>query len=106
LRLESTAAILNEGLKRAAENAKVPVCINRVGSIMSCFFTDKPVENFDDVQNTNIKMFKKFFAEMLKNGVYLAPSAYEAMFVSLAHSEEDVEKTIEIAQNVFAKIAR
>jgi len=72
---------------------------------MSCFFTDKPVRNFADVQNTDIKMFKKFFAGMLAGGIYLAPSAYEAMFVSLAHSKEDIEKTIKVAQNVFSKIS-
>jgi glutamate-1-semialdehyde 2,1-aminomutase len=72
---------------------------------MSCFFTDKSVKNFDDVQGTDIKIFKKFFAGMLKGGIYLAPSAYEAMFVSLAHSKEDIEKTVQVAQNVFNEIA-
>ena len=103
--LEDTASLLHTGLTNAAEKADIPLTINRVGSIMSCFFTDKPVNNFADVQNTNIKMFKKFFTAMLKNGIYLAPSAYEAMFISLAHSKEDVEKTIKIAQNVFREIA-
>jgi len=103
--LENTASLLHAGLAQAAKKANIALTINRVGSIMSCFFTDKAVTNFDDVRNTNIKMFKKFFARMLKNGVYLAPSAYEAMFISLAHSKEDIEKTIKIAQNVFHKIA-
>jgi glutamate-1-semialdehyde 2,1-aminomutase len=103
--LENSASLLHAGLAEAAKKANIPLTINRVGSVMSCFFTDKPVTNFDDVQNTNIKMFKKFFAKMLKNGIYLAPSAYEAMFISLAHSKEDIEKTIKIAQNVFHEIA-
>jgi glutamate-1-semialdehyde 2,1-aminomutase len=71
---------------------------------MSCFFTGKPVQNFADVQSTDIKRFKKFFARMLKQGIYLAPSAYEAMFVSLAHSKSDIEKTIEAAKKSFQKI--
>jgi len=71
---------------------------------MSCFFTDRPVLNFTDVQSTDIKSFKKFFAEMLTQGIYLAPSAYEAMFVSLAHTKEDIEKTIEAAQKSFRNI--
>ena len=71
---------------------------------MSCFFTDKPVRNFADVQSTDIERFKKFFAAMLNRGIYLAPSAYEAMFVSLAHSNEDIEKTIAAARNSFAQI--
>jgi len=105
-RLESSAAILEVGLANAAKEAGVTVTINRVGSIMSCFFTDRPVRNFADVQSTNIKQFKKFFARMLDQGVYLAPSAYEAMFVSLAHTQEDIEKTIEAAGKSFRKIER
>jgi glutamate-1-semialdehyde 2,1-aminomutase len=71
---------------------------------MSCFFTEGKVRNFADVQSTNIKQFKRFFAEMLSQGIYLAPSAYEAMFISLAHTKADIEKTIEAAQNAFHKI--
>ncbi len=103
-KLESSAATLEAGLADAARKAGVPVTINRVGSIMNCFFTDKPVRNFADVQSTDIERFKKFFAAMLNRGIYLAPSAYEAMFVSLAHSGEDIEKTVEAARNSFAKI--
>jgi len=103
-KLESSAATLEAGLADAAQNAGVPVTINRVGSIMSCFFTDKPVRNFTDVQSTDIERFKKFFAAMLDRGIYLAPSAYEAMFVSLAHSSEDIERTIEAARKSFTQI--
>jgi len=102
--LESRAAMLEAGLVDAAKKVGMPVTINRVGSIMSCFFTDRPVRNFTDVQSTDIKQFKRFFAEMLKQGIYLAPSAFEAMFFSLAHTKEDIEKTIEAAQNSFHKI--
>jgi glutamate-1-semialdehyde 2,1-aminomutase len=103
-KLESSSALLETGLANAAKDAKIPVTINRVGSIMSCFFADKPVRNFDDVRSTNIERFKKFFAEMLKEGIYLAPSAYEAMFVSLAHTQQDIEKTIKAAQKTFQKL--
>ena len=103
-KLEAKSAMLEAGLSKVAKDAGVPVIINRVGSIMSCFFTDKPVRNFADVQLTNIKQFKRFFAEMLKQGIYLAPSAYEAMFISLAHTKQDIEKTIEAAQNAFRNI--
>jgi glutamate-1-semialdehyde 2,1-aminomutase len=102
--LESRAALLEAGLADAAKEGGIAVTINRVGSIMSCFFTGKPVQNFADVQSTDIKAWKKFFARMLKQGIYLAPSAYEAMFVSLAHSKADIEKTIEAAKNSFQKI--
>jgi glutamate-1-semialdehyde 2,1-aminomutase len=103
-RLESSAAMLEAGLADAAKEAGIAVTLNRLGSIMSCFFTERKVRNFADVQSTNIKRFKKFFAEMLEQGIYLAPSAYEAMFVSLAHSKADIEKTIEAAKNSFHKI--
>jgi glutamate-1-semialdehyde 2,1-aminomutase len=105
-RLESSASLLQAGLANAAEDANIPVTINRVGSLMSCFFTDRPVRNFADVRSTNIKIFKKFFTEMLKQGIYLAPSAYEAMFVSLAHTRQDIEKTIEAAKNSFIRIKK
>jgi glutamate-1-semialdehyde 2,1-aminomutase len=102
--LESRAAMLEQGLADAAKQAGVSVTINRVGSIMSCFFTDKPVWNFADVQATDIGHFKRFFAQMLRQGIYLAPSAYEAMFVSLAHTVNDIENTIEAARNSFQRI--
>ena len=96
--------MLADGLKDTAGVAGVPVVINRVGSILSCFFTDSPVCNFEDVQSTDIRQFKKFFAEMLNQGIYIAPSAYEAMFVSLAHSKKDIEKTIEASQAALKAI--
>jgi glutamate-1-semialdehyde 2,1-aminomutase len=103
-KLETSAALLETGLADAAKEAGVAVTINRVGSIMSCFFADRPVLNFADVQSTDIESFKKFAAMMLKQGIYLAPSAYEAMFVSLAHSKKDIEKTVEAAKRSFRKV--
>lgn len=102
--LEESSAALQAGLLDAAKKAGIPVIINRIGSLMSCFFTGRPVRNFDDVRSTNIKSWKKFFIEMLQQGIYLAPSAYEAMFVSSAHSRADIEKTIEAAKVSFKKL--
>jgi glutamate-1-semialdehyde 2,1-aminomutase len=103
-KLEAASAMLEVGLGDAAKDADVPVTINRVGSIMNCFFSDRMVRNFADVQSTSIKQFKRFFAEMLKQGIYLAPSAYEAMFISLAHTKQDIEKTIKAAKKAFRAI--
>jgi len=103
-RLEFLSSLLEAGLAEAAKDAGIPVTINRVGSLMSCFFTDSPVRNFADVQSTDIKRFKRFFAEMLRQGIYLAPSAYEAMFVSLAHTKKDIERTIEAAKNSLRRM--
>ncbi len=93
-------------MARAAAEAGVPVTINRVASIMSLFFTAGPVRNFEEVRATNIVAFKRFFAEMLERGIYLAPSAYEAMFLSLAHTSEDIERTVEAARESFRRVAQ
>jgi glutamate-1-semialdehyde 2,1-aminomutase len=102
--LEQTSARLEAGLARAAADARVAVTVNRVGSLLSCFFTDRPVRNFADVQTTNIAQFKRFFTEMIERRIYLAPSAYEAMFVSLAHTENDIDATIQAARESFARV--
>ena len=103
-KLEEKSKILEKGLLAAAENSEISLKINRIGSLMSCFFTKNRVENFEDVKAANVKLFKAFFAGMLERGVYLAPSPFEAMFVSAAHSKKDIAKTIFTAQNVFGKL--
>jgi glutamate-1-semialdehyde 2,1-aminomutase len=105
-RLDHLGATLEGGLRQAAARAGVPVTINRVGSILSCFFTDRPVRNFDEVRTTDVPRFKRFFASMLGQGIYLAPSAFEAMFVSLAHSEEDIATTIAAAEVALREAGR
>ncbi len=100
--LEAKSAMLADGLAKAANHANVPVVINRVGSLLSCFFTSRAVKNFEDVKSTDINQFKRFFARMLEGGIYIAPSAYEALFVSLAHTQEDIEKTIEASKAAFS----
>jgi glutamate-1-semialdehyde 2,1-aminomutase len=102
--LEQHSTDLEQGLSQSAQKAGIPLTINRVGSIMSCFFTEKPVQNFEDVKNSDISRFKQYFANMLGQGIYLAPSAYEAMFISLAHSQEDIDKTIKAAYNALGKL--
>jgi len=103
--LERVGNHLERGLYQAAKNTGIDIKINRVGSIMSVFFSSKEIRKFSDVKSSNINQFKKFFAEMLKMGVYLAPSAYEAMFISTAHNAEDIEKTVVAAEIAFAKAA-
>ncbi len=103
-KLETKSVMLADGLMDAAKIGTVPIFINRVGSWLSCFFIDRPVHNFEDVKSTDIRQFKRFFVEMLKRGICLAPSAYEAMFVSLAHTTEDIEKTVEAARLSFKLI--
>jgi glutamate-1-semialdehyde 2,1-aminomutase len=97
--LEEKSKMLHFGLLNAARKASVLLTINRIGSLLSCFFTGKPVENFTGAKAADAGFFKVFFTQMLKNGIYLAPSPFEAMFISAAHSKKDIEKTIIAAHN-------
>jgi glutamate-1-semialdehyde 2,1-aminomutase len=103
-RLEQNSIYLHLGLLDAAKKASIPVTINRIGSLLSCFFTQKKVENFSDAKSADTKLFKAFFASMLKNRIYLAPSPFEAMFISAALTKKDIEKTIFAAQNTFKRL--
>ena len=95
--LDKKGDMLFSGLKRVAEAAGVNVVINRVGSMGSLFFTDEPVTDFETAKASDDNQFKRYFRSMLGQGIYLAPSPYEAAFLSTAHSEETVRKTIECA---------
>jgi glutamate-1-semialdehyde 2,1-aminomutase len=96
--LEKISADLEEGLRAAAAEAGVPVTFNRVGSMFTGFFTDQKVRDFSSAKASDTTRFGKYFLSMLKNGVNLAPSQFEAAFVSLAHSRLDIGKTIEAAR--------
>jgi glutamate-1-semialdehyde 2,1-aminomutase len=74
--------------------------VNRVGSLLSAFFTDKPVTDYNSALQSNTKAFATYFSQMLDSGIYVAPSQFEAMFVSSAHSNDDVGKTINAIQNL------
>ncbi len=100
-RLEELAQRLSKGLREAAEEAEVEVSLNRVGSMMTCFFTSEEVTNFAQAMSADTERYAKFWREMLARGVYLAPSQFEATFVSLAHTEEEIDLTIEAAYEAF-----
>ena len=93
--------------KRTAALCAEPVdgvTINRVGSMFTFFFTDTPVTNWDTAKKANTDHFKSFFHHMLEHGVYLAPSQFEAGFVSYAHSDEDVRYTVNAAREFFKSV--
>jgi glutamate-1-semialdehyde 2,1-aminomutase len=96
--LEKISADLEQGLHAAAAEAGVPVTFNRVGSMFTGFFTDQKVKDFPSAKTSNTTRFGKYFLSMLKNGVNLAPSQFEAGFVSLAHTKSDISKTVEAAR--------
>jgi glutamate-1-semialdehyde 2,1-aminomutase len=96
--LEALSARLAEGLDRAATDANVPHVVQRVGSMLTLFFTPTPVWNYDDAKRSDTALFGRFFWEMLARGIYLPCSQFEAAFVSASHSEDDVDRTIEAAR--------
>lgn len=96
---------LLEGLKTAAAKHGVPLCVNQVGGMFGLFFTSATtVSSYAQATQCNIEAFKKFFHLMLAEGIYLAPSAYEAGFLSLAHSDADLAATIAAADRAFAQL--
>ena len=99
--LEETAALLADGLHDVFAEAETPLTVNRVGSMMTLFFNPGPVTSWESVAQSDREGFTRFFHNMLDEGVYLPPSPFEAMFVSLAHTNEDIERTIEAARNAL-----
>ena len=104
-KLEDSAAALESGMKEAAKSANVPVQFNRIGSMFCGYFTGQPVHNLADAMKSNRERFAKYFHGMLGQGIYIAPSQFEAGFISTAHSAEDIEKTVKAARSVFATLA-
>ena len=102
--LELTTKRLSEGLAAAAEEAGVTTVTNRAGSMWTSFFTDEPVVDWDSANKCDRQLYGKFFHAMLNEGVYLAPSQFEAAFVSLAHTDEIIEQTIASAKAAFKQI--
>lgn len=99
--LDEIASLLCDGMKGIAEEAGVQAVFNRVGSLFTMFFTTTQVTDYKTAKTCDTARFGKFFIGMLERGVYLAPSQFEAGFMSLAHTKEDVWKTLEAARGVF-----
>lgn len=102
--LEERGAQLEAGLKAAAKSANLPVQFNRCGSMFCGYFTAAPVHNVADALRSDRERFKKFFHGMLAAGIYLAPSQFEAGFISTAHTAADIEKTVRAADQVFRQL--
>lgn len=96
---------LVDGLKIKAELANVNVQVQQAGSMFSIFFNSKRVKNFDDAKNSDQEKFKKWFIKMLERGIYLPPSQFETLFVSTAHTDEDILKTLDAAGATFNVLA-
>jgi glutamate-1-semialdehyde 2,1-aminomutase len=102
--LEEKTNDLHNGLKNAFEEKKVPVVINQLGSMISIHFSEKPVVDFASSAASNIQTFNKFFHFMLERGIYLPPSAFETWFVSNALSKNDIDRTIDAAEQFVRRL--
>jgi len=92
---------LVEGYKEAAEENGIPLQINRAGSMVGFFFTDQQVINYETAQTSDLDRFAKYYRGMIEEGVFLPPSQFEGLFMSTAHTDEHIEKTIEAVKRVF-----
>jgi glutamate-1-semialdehyde 2,1-aminomutase len=103
-KLEATSARLTREIGALASEKGLPVTTNRVGSMFTTFFTERPVHDYSDAKTSDVKRFGAFFHAMLDEGVHLAPSQFEAAFVSLAHDDKAVDWTLEAARRALASI--
>ena len=103
--IEAKAKKLADGVQAAADKAGVAVSINHSASLLTVFFTNQNVDSYAAAMTSDTAKFKVFFQSMLNQGVYLPPSQFECWFVSLAHTDEDIEKTIAAAEQAFAEVA-
>lgn len=101
--LEKKASRLEQGFRRAASKTGTKMVINRVGSMVGLFLTDQPVNNFEDAKTSDLDKFSAYYRKMFEKGIYLAPSQFEALFVSAAHSDEDIDATIIAAEAVLGE---
>ncbi len=102
--IEQKAAKLAAGVGEAAEEAGVPIYQTRVGTMFSNFFSPEPVTDYESAKVSDTERFGRYFHAMLERGVYIAPSQFEAGFISLAHSDEDIERTVEAAREVLWRL--
>ena len=89
----------------AAAEAGVPVQTAAIGTMAGVFFTDKPVHNYDDARTSDTARYSRFFHALLRRGVYLAPSQFEALFLSSAHTGEDIDFTIDAVAQALVEVA-
>ncbi|PLT31859.1 glutamate-1-semialdehyde 2,1-aminomutase [Peribacillus deserti] len=104
--LDRLGALLEDGIQQAAEKYNISVTINRLKGALTLYFTDEKVENYEQAENTDGEMFAKFFKLMLEQGINLAPSKYEAWFLTTAHTDTDVSETIKAVEHAFSTLSQ
>ena len=103
--INALAKKLAHGLRNALAGAGIAAQVNSIGSLSTIFFTPDPVTNYDGAKRSNTKFYARYFREMLNRGIFLAPSQFEAAFVSASHTAADIDRTILVAQEVLKSIA-
>jgi len=103
--LEEKSCYLADGILDSLHELKLNYTVNRVGSMLTLFFTDREVVDFDTAKTSDVDIFSAYFNSMLESGVYLPPSQYEAWFVSVAHTQHDLDKTIEASREAIQKLS-
>ena len=104
-RLEDLGVRLESGLRASAEAARIPVTFHRIGSMFCTYFADHPIHHLGDAMRSDRDRFARFFHGMLGEGIYFAPSQFEAGFLSAAHSEADIDATVAAAERVMRQMA-
>lgn len=104
--LDELGAMLENGISAAAQKHGIPITINRLKGALTVFFTDEKIENYQQAQDTDSEMFGRFFKLMLQQGINLAPSKYEAWFLTTAHTKEDIVTTIKAVEYAFETMAK
>ncbi len=99
--LKQKADYLRSGMEKLKETINLPLSINQVGSLLSLFFTEEKVIDYDTASDSDTELYAEYFQNMLQNGIYIAPSQYEAMFVSLAHSREELDETLNVMETAL-----
>ncbi|MBM6616442.1 glutamate-1-semialdehyde 2,1-aminomutase [Bacillus suaedaesalsae] len=102
--LDELGAILEEGILKHAKTHNVPITINRLKGALTIYFTTEKIENYAQAEDTDGEMFARFFKLMLEQGINLAPSKYEAWFLTTAHTKEDIEVTLQAVENAFKQL--
>ena len=97
--LERRGAMLEAGLKQALSG--IPAQVNRVGSLLTVFFTNNTVESYEAARSSDLNQFRRWYLGLLEQGIYAAPSQFEAMFLCDAHTDEEIRKIIDCAGKIF-----
>ena len=95
-KIDESAKKIADAYRKMAEEKSIPLHVNQIGSLLSAFQTGETVDDYDSALTSDTKAYTEYFWKMLDNGIYVAPAQFEAMFVSVAHTEEDIKRTCEV----------